>query len=106
MGQPFSKKDQQRMQECITSLFIPIISDWPIFRIPYAIWIQFQQPYGFPRLGVGVQVHAPCCRTDDFGPDDPTEAFKASFSEALETLEKKERLEELRVLKLILDVKR
>lgn len=80
------------MQECITSLFIPLISDWPIFRIPYAIWIQFQQPYGFPRLGVGVQVHVPCCRTDDFGPDDPTEAFKASFSEALETLEKEERL--------------
>ena len=81
------------MQECITSLFMPIIiSDWPIFRIPYAIWIQFQQPYGFLRLGVGVQVHVPCCRTDDFGPDDPTEAFKASFSEALETLEKKERL--------------
>lgn len=49
-------------------------------------------------------MHVPCCRTDDFGPDDPTEAFKASFSEALETLEKKKgwELGELRVPKLIL----
>ena len=54
------------------------------------------------RLGVGVQVNVPCCRTDDFGPDDPTEAFEASFSEALETLEKKRGLGELRVLKMIL----
>lgn len=38
------------------------------------------------KLGVGVQVNVPCCRTDDFGPDDPTEAFEASFSEALDMM--------------------